>query len=426
MTLQMIGCSYHDTEVEFRERVSFSADQIQKTLGDFRDRFPRSELVLLSTCNRVELYTSSSDNTELDHESVAQFIAEQHSLSPSEVIDQMIYLSGSDAVKHLFTVASSLDSMVLGESQILSQVKQAYEQACDLGSAGALTHSVFQAANRAAKRVQSETAIHRRRVSVPSVAIGEIVPEVFDSLKNKQVVICGAGEMGEETLRYLQQAGAKNICVINRSRQRADNLAQNFGIESDDWGNLHQRIVQSDLLIGTTSATEPILTQADFEPLHLQRKNRLMLILDLAVPRDFDASIGDLPSVYLYQIDDLQAACERNRRERQKEWPKALQIIEDETAKFIKDLNHRATGPIVRRLREQAQELKQDELQRLVSKLNSSNVDPAVAKEIEKSFDRLINKLLHPPLASLRDDAAEGHERGLLEAIRLLFKLGDD
>ncbi|MGB7345082.1 MAG: glutamyl-tRNA reductase [Pirellulaceae bacterium] len=426
MKLQMIGCSHHDTAVEFRERVSFSAEQVERTLGEFRQRFPSGELVLLSTCNRVELYTSSNDDMELDRDAVAEFIAKQHNLSPSEVVDQMIYRSGSEAVKHLFTVAASLDSMVLGESQILSQVKQAYDQACELGSAGALTHSVFQAANHAAKRVQNETAIHRRRVSVPSVAIGEIVPEVFDSLKDKHVVICGAGEMGEETLRYLQQAGANDICILNRSRQRADDLAQKTGITSDDWSNLHPQIVKADLLIGTTSATEPILTRESFEPLHAQRKNRLMLILDLAVPRDFEAAIGDLPSVYLYQIDDLQAACERNRRERQKEWPKALQIIEDETQRFIQDLNHRATGPIVRRLREQAQELKQDELSRLITKLDANNIDPAVAKEIEKSFDRLINKLLHPPLASLRDDAAEGHERGLLEAIRHLFKLGDE
>ena len=426
MKLQMIGCSHQDAAVEFRERISFSADQIDQTLSAFRKRFPASELVLLSTCNRVELYTSTSGDQDLDRDSVAAFLAEQHELTPAEVVDQMIFRSGSDAVKHLFTVAASLDSMVLGESQILSQVKQAYDKACESGSAGAATHTVFQAANRAAKRVQTDTAIHRRRVSIPSVAIGEVVPEVFDSLSDKKVVICGAGEMGEETLRYLKQANAKQICVVNRSRERADALASEFGVQSGSWSDLHKLVVQADLAIGTTSATEPILTAADFEPLHTQRQNRLMLILDLAVPRDFEAAIGDMTSVYLYHIDDLQSACERNRREREKEWPKALAIIEEETQRFMQDMNHRATGPVVRRLREQAHELKQEELARLTSKLQNNNVDESVAKEIEKSFDRLINKLLHPPLASLRDDAAEGHERGLLEALRYLFKLGDD
>lgn len=428
MKLQMIGCSHHDAAVEFRERVSFTTDQqISDALGAFRQQFPSAELVLISTCNRVELYTAIGDDKDLDRQAVAGFLADQHHLSIDEVVEQMIFRSGNEAVEHLFTVAASLDSMVVGESQILSQVKTAYDLACASGSAGPLTHSVFQAANRAAKRVQTETAIHRRRVSVPSVAVGEVIPEFFDTLANKRVVLCGAGEMGEETLRYLNQAGAANICLLNRSRERAERLAAEFRVDSAPWETLHDQVVGADLLIGTTAATEPIVTLDQFNQLHAKRQNRLLLILDLAVPRDFDHSIGDLPSVYLYAIDDLQAACERNRREREKEWPKAKNIIAEETDRFMRDLNHRATGPVIRRLREQAQELKQEELDRLIAKLGQSTVDEeANRKEIEKSFDRLINKLLHPPLASLRDDAAEGHQRGLLEALRHLFNLGDE
>ncbi len=426
MKLQMIGCSHHDAAVEFREKISFTTEQVSGTLCAFREKFPSGELVLLSTCNRVELYATTGDDVELDRDAVAGFLADQHQLRADEVVDQMIYRVGSDAVEHLFTVAASLDSMVVGEAQILSQVKQAYDVACNSGSAGPLTHSVFQAANRAAKRVQQETSIHRRRVSVPSVAVGEVATEVFDSLSNKRVVLCGAGEMGEETLRYLKQAGASDICVLNRSYERAVSVAKEFGAETGLWDSLAEHVVEADLLIGTTSAPEPIMDEASFLPLHAKRKNRLLLILDLAVPRDFEASIGDLSSVYLYGIDDLQTACERNRRERQKEWPKAKQIITEETQRFIQAINHRATGPVIQRLRGQAQELKQDELERLINKLQLSELDPSAAKEIEKSFDRLINKLLHPPLASIRDDAAEGHQRGLLEALRHLFKLGDE
>ena len=426
MKLQMIGCSHHDAAVEFRERISFTSDQVSQALNAFRQKFPSCEIVLLSTCNRVELYATAGDDVDLDREAVAEFIADQHHLRPDEVVDQMIYRAGPDALEHLFTVAASLDSMVVGEAQILSQVKQAYDLACNSGSAGPLTHSVFQAANRAAKRVQQETSIHRRRVSVPSVAVGEVALEVFDSLSSKRVVLCGAGEMGEETLRYLKQAGASDICVLNRSYERAVALAKAFGTESALWDSLSEQIVDADLLIGTTSATEAILDEATFLPLHAKRKNRVLLILDLAVPRDFDPAIGDLASVYLYGIDDLQTACERNRRERQKEWPKAKQIIAEETERFMQAFNHRATGPVIQRLREQAQELKNDELERLINKLQLAELNPAVRTEIEKSFDRLINKLLHPPLASLRDDAAEGHRRGLLEALRHLFKLGDE
>lgn len=424
MKLQMIGCSHHDAAVEFRERISFSTEQVGTALSEFRQRFPSCEIVLLSTCNRVELYATASDEIDLDREAVAEFLADQRDLRADEVVDQMIYRSGSDALEHLFTVAASLDSMVVGEAQILSQVKQAYDLACNSGSAGPLTHAVFQAANRAAKRVQQETSIHRRRVSVPSVAVGEVTFEVFDTLRDKRVVLCGAGEMGEETLRYLNQAGASDICIINRSYERAVALAKAFGAETALWDSLGEQLVDADLVIGTTSASEPIMDEASFLPLHAKRQNRVLLILDLAVPRDFDPAIGDLSSVYLYGIDDLQSACEKNRRERQKEWPKAKQIIAEETERFMRAFNHRATGPVIQRLREQAQDIKSDELERLMNKLQAS--DDASRREIEKSFDRLINKLLHPPLASLRDDAADGHRRGLLEALRHLFNLGDE
>ncbi|MCP4888419.1 glutamyl-tRNA reductase [Rubripirellula sp.] len=426
MKLQMIGCSHHDAAVEFREKISFSTNEVNAALVTFRERYPSAELVLLSTCNRVELYATGGNDFHVDQDAVVDFLADQQQLQPDEVVEQMIYRVGSDAVEHLFTVAASLDSMVVGEAQILSQVKQAYDLACNSGAAGPLTHSVFQAANRAAKRVQHETSIHRRRVSVPSVAVGEVAAEVFDTLSNKRVVLCGAGEMGEETLRYLKQAGASDLCVLNRTYERAVALATAFGAESAPWETLTDQIVDADLIIGTTSAADPILTEATFRPLQLKRRNRELLILDLAVPRDFEASIGDLPSVYLYGIDDLQTACERNRRERKKEWPKAKQIITEETERFMQAINHRATGPVIRRLRDQAQEIKSDELDRLINKLQLTNGDQVARKEIEKSFDRLINKLLHPPLSSLRDDAADGHKRGLVEALRQLFQLGED
>lgn len=425
MKLQMIGCSHHDAAVEFRERVAFSGDQVGSALDEFRRRFPNGELVLLSTCNRTELYTTADDGGALNRDAVINFLADQHNLSIDDVMEQMIYRSGHDAVEHLFTVASSLDSMVIGESQILSQVKQAYELACQSGSAGPLTHAVFQAANHAAKRVQSETDIHRRRVSVPSVAVGEVVPEVFDSLHGKRVLICGAGEMGEETLRYLLQAGADDVVVLNRSLERAKALAESFSIEHAPWETLLDQVVRADLMVGTTAANDPILTYEQFAKLQPRRRDRVLLVLDLAVPRDFEASLDEFPNLYLYQIDDLQAACQRNRHEREKEWPKALRIITEETQRLLTDLNHRATGPVIKRLREHAQQIKREELDRLLPKLQALGGEPAMQKEIEKSLDRLINKLLHPPLSSLKEDAAEGHQKGLLTALRELFRLGD-
>lgn len=426
MKLQMIGCSHHNAAVEFRERLSLTGEALQRTLSAFSSRFPACELVVLSTCNRVELYTAAGDESAPTHLDVARFLADQRDLSPDDIIEQTIFRSDASAVEHLFSVAASLDSMVMGEAQILSQVKQAYDLACSSGSAGPLTHAAFQSASRTAKRVQTETSISRRRTSIPSVAVGEIVPEVFDSLRGKRVVLCGAGEMGTETLRYLKDAGASDIRILNRSYQRAVELANSHGGRAERWSSLYDEVTKADLLIGTTSSSEPILDKAAFAPLATRRRGRLLLMLDLAVPRDFDAAIGSFDGVYLYSVDDLQAACNRNRKARANEWPKAKQIIDEETANFMQSIRHRSTGPVIARLRAQASEIKKIELQRLINKLPLSDLNPDIEKEIEKSFDRLINKLLHPPLSSLKDDAAAGHTRGLTEALKHLFNLGDD
>ncbi|MEX0824970.1 MAG: glutamyl-tRNA reductase [Pirellulaceae bacterium] len=426
MKLQMIGCSHHQAAVEFRERLSFTAEQAQHALNAFRERFPTSEVVLLSTCNRVELYTAVDDDaTGPDEEDVVGFLADQQSMSADELLDRLLRLSGDDAVRHLFTVAASLDSMVVGEAQIVSQVKQAYELARQTGSAGPLTHGVFQAASRVAKRVHRETAIHRRRVSVPSVAVGEVVPEFFDTLADKQVLLVGAGEMGQETLRYLKDAGARDIRIVNRSRERAEMISGQIGGHVEDWGELDRRMATADLVVSTTGATETLITAERFRVIHEARYERLMLILDLAVPRDFAADIGKMAGVYLYSVDDLQGACERNRKERQREWPKAEAIIRSETQRFIDELNHRATGPVIKQLREQAEEIKANEMKRVMGRLQNATSAEATEREIQQAMDRLVNKLLHPPLASIRDDAAQGHHRGLLAALRELFHLGD-
>lgn len=426
MKLQMIGCSHQNAGVEFRERLSLTGETLEKALGSFSDRFPACELVVLSTCNRVELYTAAGGEAAPTHQEVAGFLAEHRGLSTDEIIEQTIFRSDASAIEHLFTVAASLDSMVVGEAQILSQVKMAYDLACSSGSAGPLTHAAFQSASRTAKRVQNETTISRRRTSIPSVAVGEIVPEVFDSLVGKRVVVCGAGEMGSETLRYLRDAGASDIRILNRSYQRAVELAEANGGRAERWTSLFDEVTAADLLIGTTSSSEPILDKAAFAPLATRRRGRLLLMLDLAVPRDFDAAIGSFDGVYLYSVDDLQAACDRNRNARAKEWPKAKKIIEEETAAFMQSIRHRSTGPVIARLRAQASEIKAIEMQRLMNKLRTDQMPAGTQKEIEKSFDRLINKLLHPPLSSLKDDAADGHKRGLSEALRHLFNLGDD
>jgi glutamyl-tRNA reductase len=422
MKLQMIGCSHHTAPVEVRERLAFSRDQAAEALVRFRSRFPQAEAVLLSTCNRVELYFASeaAESCPTHHDAVA-FLAEFHGVEVDGLFSKLFEHTGEDFVRHLFTVAASLDSMVVGEAQILGQVKQAYELATSASATGPLTNAAFQGALRVAKRVATETAIQQKRVSIPSVAVAEFAKSVFETFDDKHVLVIGAGEMGEEALRYLIDEGARHISIVNRSRSRAEELSARLAGEPRRWDELHRLLVTADLVVSATGSAEPILTAAEFRAIVAERFQRPLLILDLAIPRDFDPHVGDLTGVYLYSIDDLKAPCEKNRREREQEWPRAERIIEEETRRFMADLHHRATAPTIKRLKSRAEEVKVDELTRLLNRLGP--VESKTQNEIAAAFDRLVNKLLHPPLESLRDEAQQGAPHGLLEALKRLFRL---
>ena len=422
MKLRVIGCSHHTSSVEVRERLAFSPAQTRVALAQLRQRYPDCETVVLSTCNRVELYFAAeqAERCPTQHQ-VVEFLADFHRFSPADMFGTLFERAGEDAVRHLFTVAASLDSMVVGEAQILSQVKQAYEQANAGDATGPITHSAFQAAIRVAKRVARETAINQKRVSIPSIAVADFAKQFFERFDDKNVVVIGAGEMGEETVRYLVDEGAKQITIVNRSPEKAADLAAKLSGTVAPWDDLHRLLVHADLVVSTTGATQPIVRLEEFRKIDQERAQKTLLVLDLAVPRDFDPAIGSLPGVYLFSIDDLKKTCDANRKAREKEWPKAQRIIDEETARFVAELNHRSTGPTIRRLRELADEMKDAELQRLWNKLG--NVDEPSKAEIRHSFDRLVNKLLHPPLESLRDEAERGTHHGLLEALRRLFRI---
>lgn len=424
MKLQMVGCSHHNAAVEIRERLAFSPEQAAAALRRWRAAFPETEAVLLSTCNRVEVYTASEGSIEgPTHHQVAEFLAEFHGLDLVTVFNDLFEQSGEGMVRHLFSVAASLDSMVLGEPQILAQVKQAYHLAQQQQSTGPLTHDIFQAALRVAKRVASETSINERRVSIPSVAIADFAREIFERFDDKRVLVIGAGDMAEETLRYLKDAGAQEISIVNRSPQRAVELARAIGGQAAPWDQLDALLIEADLVISTTGASEPVVTLDRYRSLEPARYQRPLFILDLAVPRDFDPRISDCLGVYLYSVDDLAVACERNRRERDKELPRAIAIVEEETQRFMAELHHRATSPIIQRLRQRWSATRDDELRRLFNKL--PNLDAQSREEIQRAFDRYANKLLHPPLESLRDEARRGVPHSLLEALKRLFNLKD-
>jgi len=423
MLVQVVGCSHHGTSLALRERLAFSPEQTREALDHWRRVFPGVEAVLLSTCNRVEIYVATETQPEPSLDQIAKFLARFHGLDPAEVGEHLYQHSDETAVRHVFAVASSLDSMVIGEPQILAQVKEAYQVATEQDNTGPLLHATFQAALHAARRVAKETSIHQRRVSIPSVAVADFVKQVFERFDDKETLILGAGAMAEETLHYLRDEGARRVTVVNRHFERADELARRWQGNAVPWEQLPQALAAADLVVSTTGANEPVVTREHFATIEALRLKRPLLILDLAVPRDFEPSVGECADVYLYSIDDLQTTCQQNREERDKELPAAMHIVEQETSRFMAEMYHRAIGPVIERLRLGWRKPKEEEVQRLLNRL--PDLDDRAREEISRSFDRLVNKLLHPPLESLRDESRKGVPRGLLDALARLFQLKD-
>lgn len=420
MNLQVIGCSHHQSSVAVREQLAFTEQQVKPFLDLFYDRFPESEAVLLSTCNRTEFYAASQKPNAIPSQSeMIELLAAHRGLKTSQLDSEMFVHNDRQAIEHLFTVAASLDSMVVGEAQILSQVKRAYQLAVESNQTIPMTHQVFQSAIRVARRISNETEIHANRVSVPSVAIGVLAKQIFERLDNKKILIVGAGEMAEETLNYVLAEGGTDIAIINRTLSRSQHLAEKFNGRVGDWSNLSNELAIADLIVSTTGASEPIVNSEMFDQVEATRKQRPMFILDLAIPRDFEEEIGQRLNVYLYSLDDLQKVCEQNRRSRATQYPKALKIIRQETDRFLLDLNRRSSGSTIAQLKRQADEMKVMELNRLMNRID---LEPEQRAEVEQSFNRLVNKILHPPLKSIQSEPSQG---SLLDALKKLFQLGD-
>jgi len=425
MTLAFVGGTHRTVPLALRERLAFSAEQAAEALTRFRERFPGREGVLLSTCNRVEFYAAGAeaDGPLPPPDQLVSFLAECRGIDANLLTPVLAGDRDEAVVRHLFSVAAGLDSMVLGEPQIVAQVKQAWSLAQESRTSGPLTGEMFQAALRTAKRVATETALGRERLSIPSVAVADFASGVFERFDDKRVLLIGAGKMAAETLRYLRAAGARDVLIVNRTAGRAGDLAARLGARAGRFENLSAELAAADLVVSTTGATAPVVSLELFAEVELRRAGRPLVVLDLAVPRDFDPRIGQRPGVWLYSVDDLAAACAANRKSRQRELPAALTIIDEETQRFMGDLHHRSTAPVIERLRAGWNETGEAELDRLFRRLPA--LDDASRAEIRQAFDRYAAKLLHPPLASLRSESRAGPPHGLLDALKRLFDLKD-
>ncbi|MFO0846594.1 MAG: glutamyl-tRNA reductase [Gemmataceae bacterium] len=414
MNLLAIGCSYRTTPVEVRERLAFDDTQLGRALDRLAGQHG-FEAVLLSTCNRVELY-AAGDGDPTD------FLADFHGLPREQVRPHLYVHRGEGAIRHLFRVVASLDSLVLGEAQISGQVKKAYERALVQGSTGPVMNALFPHSRQVAKRVRAETGISQGHASISSAAV-DYVMEVFDHFGDKEFLVIGAGKMGGLTLKALRGLKPRRILVTNRSPEKALAVARECGGEAVPWDRLDDVLARADIVLSTTGAAEPIMTRDRYAKIAARRTRWPVVILDIAVPRDFDPRIHDGETVLL-NIDDLKSVQEKTLARRRAHVVPAEQIVEQEARRFLKEWARRGNGPVIERLTREFESRRKEIVERLFSRLNGK-LEPADRQYIDKAFSLFQNQLLHGPISALREESRSGEESShtLLEALRKLFRL---
>ena len=426
MRLLTLGVDYRSAPASVREALAFDGTKLDTGLELIPNTFPDHECVILSTCNRVELYVATRSDQVAETDALTDVLATFHRITPEMFAPHLVSYHDEGAIGHLFRVAASLESLVLGEGQILGQVRDAYNMAVARKTVGPIFHPVFQSALRVGKLVRERTGMDQGKLSVASVAV-DLATEVFDSFADKTVLVIGAGKMGELTLQHLKGLKPGKILVTNRDSQRAAVAAARWNGEAVAFERLGQALIEADLVISTTAATEPIVTLEQYVRVQRARRNRLALILDIAIPRDFDPKIGDLDQVTLYHVDDLQAQAEQNRLQRQKGIDPALIIIERETADCYAKLRHQHdAGLLLQQLGNHADQIRQRELSVLFASRTNLTEDDRNA--IARMAARLQNQFLHHPRAAVRSVLTQPHHNHPhpgLDFVRYIFGLGE-
>jgi len=412
----VVGLSHRTAPVEVRERLAVAPEQLEEELREIVARGHFDEALLISTCNRVELYGVSMNPTAAA-QSARNTLASRLPNSTSE--DVFYSERGVAVVRHAFRVASSLDSLVVGEPQILGQVKEAFDAATNAGTAGTLIGRCFSHAFSTAKRVRNETGIAEGTVSVSSIAC-ELARKIFGNLDGRRTLLLGAGEMGEGAARNLRQTGTQ-LHVINRSEARAEALAKSCGGRAIPYERLTTELAEADVVIASTASTKFILTPELMKGVVRSRRHRPLFIIDIAVPRDVDPRIGTMDNVFVYDVDDLQQVAEQNLAVRAREAAQAERIIEEEVESFLKWRRSLELAPTIVALRKQFGDVADEELRRALGRLQGlSQSDRAAFEAMARS---LVNKLLHRPMMHLKAGAEEPDGAQLIDAVRRVFAL---
>ena len=427
--LLVVGLNHKTAPLQVRETLAFNGDALRSALALFRQRHPAAEAVLLSTCNRVELYIARPLSGEPTFHTLVQFLAEARGLKSADLHGHLYHHEDRAAVEHLFAVASSLDSMVLGETQILAQVKQAYQTAVEAGCVGAggegggdtrVFHTLFQRSIAAAKDVHDSTELSSGRLSIASVAV-DLARSVFERFDDKTVLCVGAGEMANLMLTHLRGLNPKKLVITNRSLPRAEALAQEFHGQAAPFTALEELLVEADIVLTSTGATEAVITEAMFRGLLKPRKYRPIVMIDIAVPRDVAAAVGALSNVYLYNIDDLQEVADSNRGKRDAQIEQSTAIVTRHVEDFLQWFAARDVGPIVKALYAHANQVAQAEVEALLAK--HPEWSPEHRAAVEKLTHRVVSKLLHTPVTQITQQAETTARPMLAAALRKLFGL---
>ena len=413
MNIVLLGLNHKTAPIALRERLAIAPQQLEEATRSLAQAPGILEGMILSTCNRVELLTSQSPHAP----QLIEFISSYFSIDPDLLTPHLYEYRGEDAVRHLFRVACSLDSMVIGEPQILGQVKSSYLAARSAGAVRGHLDKVLQRAFVVAKRVRTETQIGNSSVSIASVAV-ELARKIFGSLEGKKVLIVGAGKMSEQAARHLVNQGAASVLVANRTYERAEQLAQRFGGKAVRFDDLYLHADQADIIITSTGSARPVFRREHAQHFLQQRRGRPMFFIDIAVPRDVDPEVNKLDGIFLYDIDDLQSVAGSHLKERSQAAELAEAMILAEVNQYQRRLHALNVAPEIVQFHQSAEQIRLAELRRLAGRLQGLSAEQQAA--VEALTRGLVNKFLHQPLKTIKAAASEGNTAAI-DALREAF-----
>jgi len=419
MYLVVVGLNHRTAPVEVREKLSFSQDGIGKHLEALTANKIIRGSIVLSTCNRTEIYSAVLD-VDKGLTKIREYLAKCCRMEATELRNYLYTYTLYDVITHLFRVSSGLDSMILGETQILGQVSDAYQLACEHGTTNRVLNTLFQKAVEVGKKVRTDTLIDRNAVSISYAAV-ELARQIFEDLSGRSIMIIGAGKMSELTAKHLVANGVESVLVSNRSIDRANALAEQFGGSAVHFDELFDHMAETDIVITATAATHCIIEKPDMEKVMERRKGKKIFLIDIAVPRDVDPLVSQVEGVELYDIDDLQNVVDKNLEHRKKEAAKAEKIINDEIAEFWKWINSQFVIPTIAALKKRGEDIRQKEMARAFNRLG--NITEREKKIISSMANSIVNQILHDPVMQLKHYALTQQGHLYTEILQNLFNL---